>query len=74
MTWNMVSLSLGVRLRKDCCKKTQTSLKQPLYGNKNSQMKQENYGAFNQSPNFTKGSLKASKLEIFGRGKNKDGI
>jgi hypothetical protein len=25
VAWNMVSLSLGVRLRKDCCKKTQTS-------------------------------------------------
>ncbi len=47
------------------------NLKQPLYRNKNSQMKQENYGAFNQSPNFTKGSLKASKLEICGRGKTK---
>jgi hypothetical protein len=34
-------------------------LKQPLYGNKNSQMKHENYGAFNQIPNFTNGSLKA---------------
>ncbi len=46
-------------------------LKQPLYGNKNSQMKQENYVAFIQSPNFTKMSLKASELEICGRGKTK---
>jgi hypothetical protein len=33
-----------------------------LYGNKNSQMKHENYGAFNQIPNFTNGSVKASKF------------